>query len=244
MKNFILYYLLLMMPFFVIAQAETTAPYGGGLGSGGYAYGIKGGPTVANQTWNNFQRNALIAYHADLFLEVLGSWKEKGNTTQRSSFQAQLGYHQKGSTFRNVFFFDQNNNRVRIPSNFFHNVSLGLLGKGAFKIQEKSLAYYAIGLTLDYTVSYQLVGLGATTGVNRFTYGVWFGGGYEWNLGNSPWAFFVETNINPDISRQVFIPAGLPTQYSDPVSGQRILTTEQKVNNLVFELSAGFKLNR
>lgn len=225
------------------AQSETSN-FGGGIGSGGYAFGLKGGPTVATQTWNGFQRNALFAYHGDVFVEVLGSWKEKGNIKQRSSFQAQLGYHQKGSTFRNVFYYDINNNRVRIPSNQFHNLSLGLLGKGAFQFNEMSLAYYGIGLTVEYTLSYQLVGLGTETGVNRFTYGIWFGGGYEFNLGNSPWALFIEANINPDIGRQVFIPAGLPTQYSDPVSGQRILTQEQKVNNLVFELSIGVKMNR
>ncbi len=215
-----------------------------GLGSGGFAYGFKGGPTIATQNWNGFQRNGLISYHGDLFVESLGGWKQNGKILQRSGFQAQLGYHRKGSTFRNVFIYDQFNNKIRIPSNLFHNISLGLLGKGAFRLQEKSLAYYAIGVTLDYTVDYQLVGLGTETGVNRFTYGVWFGGGYEWDLGNSQLSFFIEANINPDIGRQVFIPAGLRTQYTDPVSGQPIYTTQQKVNNLIFELSIGLKVNR
>ena len=174
----------------------------------------------------------------------MGSWKQKGNISQRSSFQAQLGYHRKGSTFRNVFIYDQNNNKIKIPSNIFQNISLGLLGKGAFKIEEKSLAYYAIGITLDYTVKYQLVGMGTEAGVNRFTYGVWFGGGYEWDLGKSPLSFFIEANINPDIGRQVFIPAGLRTQYTDQQTGQPIYTTQQKVNNLIFELSVGLKINR
>lgn len=227
---------------YVLAQDENSE-INGNVGSGGFAFGIKGGPTVATQNWNGFQRNGLISYHADIFVESMGSWKQKGEIAQRSSFQAQLGYHRKGSTFRNVFIFDQNNNKIKIPSNLFHNISLGLLGKGAFKIEEKSLAYYSIGVTLNYTVDYQLVGLDANTGVNRFTYGVLFGGGYEWNLGNSPLSFFIEANINPDIGRQVFIPAGLATQYRDQ-NGNVILTQEQKVNNLIFELSVGLKIYR
>jgi hypothetical protein len=227
-----------------ISAQEEVFENSGNVNSGGFAYGFKGGPTIATQSWNGFQRNGLISYHGDLFVESLGAWKQKGNISQRSGFQAQLGYHRKGSTFRNVFIYDQFNNKIRIPSNLFHNISLGLLGKGAFQLQEKSLAYYAIGITVDYTVDFQLVGLGTETGVNRFTYGVWFGGGYEWDLGKSPLSFFVEANINPDIGRQVFIPAGLRTQYTDPVSGQPIYTTQQKVNNLIFELSIGLKVNR
>jgi hypothetical protein len=235
--------LLLALSIHLSAQDESSE-YNGNVGSGGFAFGFKGGPTIATQNWNGFQRNGLITYHGDIFVESLGAWKQKGNIAQRSSFQAQLGYHRKGSTFRNVFIYDQNNNKIKIPSNIFQNISLGLLGKGAFKIQEKSLAYYAIGITLDYTVKYQLVGIGTEAGVNRFTYGVWFGGGYEWDLGKSPLSFFVEANINPDIGRQVFIPAGLRTQYTDQQTGQPIYTTQQKVNNLIFELSVGLKINR
>jgi hypothetical protein len=222
---------------------DDIVPNSSVVGGGGFAYGFKWGPTIATQNWNGFQRNGLISYHGDIFVESMGSWKQKGGIAQRSSFQAQLGYHRKGSTFRNVFVYDQFNNKIKIPSNLFHNISLGLLGKGAFRLQAKSLAYYGIGVTLNYTVDYQLVGLGTETGVNRFTYGVWFGGGYEWDLGNSPVSFFVEAAINPDIGRQVFIPGGLPSQYRDQ-DGNIIPTQQQKVNNLIFELSVGFKMNR
>ncbi len=223
---------------------EDSSYYSSAIGSGGFAFGFKGGPTIATQTWNGFQRNALFSYHGDAFVEVMGSWKAKGSISQRSSFLASLGYHRKGSTFRNVFYLPSPGvPRIKTPSNLFHNISLGLLGKGAFKIQEKSLAFYGIGITLDYTLTYQLVGISTTTGVNRFTYGIWFGGGFEWNLGKSPWAFFVEANINPDIGRQVFIPAGLPTQFYDS-NGIMIPSTQQKVNNLILEISVGFKINK
>jgi len=227
---------------FLMAQEDITDS--GGVGSGGYAFGFKGGPTVATQTWNGFQRNALFSYHGSAFVEAMGRWNDKNAVAKRSSFQAELGYQRKGSTFRNVFFYNQGNQKVSIPSNLFHNISLTLLGKGAFKIKERSLAYYAIGLNLNYTVNYQLVGMGSSAGVNRFNYGIWLGGGYEWQLGKGPWAFFIEANINPDISKQVFMPPGLRTQYQDPVSGQPIYTTEQKVYNLVFEFSLGVKINK
>jgi hypothetical protein len=75
----------------IYAQEEVI-----GLGSGGFAYGFKGGPTIATQNWNGFQRNGLISYHGDLFVESLGGWKQNGKILQRSGFQAQLGYHRKG----------------------------------------------------------------------------------------------------------------------------------------------------
>jgi hypothetical protein len=226
----------------VHAQEANIEQINGSFGSGGYAFGIKGGPTVATQTWNGFQLNALFSYHTDLFAEVLGSWKDKNGTGkfQRSSFVAQLGYHRKGSAFRNVFVYGPNGGFVIVPSNEFHNLSLTLMGKGAFKTNETSNVYYALGLRLDYTITYQLLQQ-TTFGVNRFNYGVWLGGGYEWQLGKGPWAVFVEANISPDLSRQVFIPGGLPSQYRD-ANGNYLPTTEQKVVNLVFELSAGVKL--
>lgn len=210
------------------------------LGDGGYAFGVKGGATVATQTWNGFQRNALFSYHADAFVEMPGTWKQKNGNLQRSSFLTQLGYHRKGSAFRNVFYYSNNNSRVIVPPNEFHNLSLTIIGKGNYLIQEKSLAYYGFGLRLDYTIDYQLL-QNSTFGVNRFNYGVWIGGGYEWVLGKGPWALFLEANISPDISRQVFIPGGLPSQYTD-ASGNPLRTTEQKVYNLIFELSLGFKI--
>jgi hypothetical protein len=226
----------------ISAQESDANQNNSAFGNGGYAFGLKGGSTIATQTWNGFQLNALFSYHTDLFVEVLGPWKDKNGSGkfQRSSFTAQLGYHLKGSTFRNVFVYAPNGQYVKVPSNDFHNLSLTLLGKGAFKTNEISNAYYAFGLRLDYTVSFQLLQQ-STFGVNRFNYGVWLGGGYEWQIKNGPWALFIEANISPDLSRQVFIPAGLPSQYRD-ANGNNLPTTEQKVVNLVFELSAGIKL--
>lgn len=235
--RYLLSYSFLLISFLCAAQETPDPPYSGALGSGGTGYGIKGGATLATQTWNGYQRNALYSYHADAFVEILGAWKDKNETGnfRRSSFQVQLGYHRKGSAFRNIFY--QNNNP---PPNVFHNLSLGFLGKGAFKIKERNNLFYGIGLHVDYTMTYQLQGFGAQSGVNRFNYGVWLGGGYEWGLSESL-ALFIELSISPDISKQVYIPPGLPTQFTDPISGQVVLSTEQKVYNLPLELSVGIK---
>lgn len=237
--RYLLICLFSFLSIFVHAQENPPVEetFNGGIGSGGTAYGLKGGATIATQTWNGYQRNALYSYHADAFIEVLGAWRDKNETGsfKRSSFQAQLGYHRKGSAFRNIIF--QGNQPA---PNVFHNLSLGLLGKGAFKTGKKHNAYYGIGLHIDYTMTYQLQGFGAQSGVNRFNYGIWLGGGYEWSLSESL-ALFVEISISPDISKQVYIPPGLPTQFTDPISGQVILSTEQKVYNLPFELSVGIK---
>jgi hypothetical protein len=244
-KFFVLIHFVLisLIPTTMLAQ-EANTETSNSFGSGGYALGLKGGLTVATQTWNGFQLNALFSYHTAFFAELLGSWKDKNNSGkfQRTSFIAQLGYHRKGSAFRNVFFQGPNGGPTIVPSNEFHNLSLTLLGKGAFKTNEKSSAYYAMGLRADYTITFQLLQQ-STFGVNRFNYGVWLGGGYEWQIGEGPWAVFVEANISPDLSRQVFIPAGLPSQYRD-ANGNYLPTTEQKVINLVFEISVGAKFHK
>jgi hypothetical protein len=219
------------------AQSEET-PYNGGVGSGGYDYGLKGGLTIATQTWNNFQRNALFSYHGAVFFDVKGVWKEKDNgPTTQSKFGGQLGYHRKGSSFRNVFIAGSNNQ----PKNLFHNVSLTLWGKQAFKTSTNSHFYGGFGLRLDYTVDYELFGFGVE-GVNRVNYGVWLAGGMEFDLSEST-AVILELSVSPDLSNQVFVPAGYSTGLNDQ-NGNPILSQEQKVNNLIFEISAGFKIKQ
>lgn len=219
-------------------QAQREPPYDGGLGSGGFDYGLKGGLTIATQDWNGFQRNALFSYHGDIFLDVKGVWKEKENgPTTQSRFGGQLGYHRKGSSFRNVFVLGGGSR----PKNAFHNVSLTLWGKQAFKTSPSSNFYGGFGLRADYTVSYELFGFG-TEGVNRVNYGVWLGAGMEFDL-NEKSAIVLEISVSPDLSNQILVPAGYPTGLEDQ-NGNPILSQEQKVNNLIFEVSAGFKLKQ
>lgn len=219
------------------AQDDNYEPTG--IGSGGTVFGFKGGMTLATQTWNGYQRNALLSYHGDLQVEWLGRWtqKEKG-PMRRYAMQIQLGYHRKGSGFRNVFSL----NGSPAPTNTFHNISLTAIGKGYFKTSAVTNLYYGLGLRLDGTVDYQLFGTGLE-GVNRINYGVWLGGGLEFELKNAAPVFFIEVNISPDISQQVFVPPGIDTGLRD-VNGNPIPSREQKVINLIAELSIGMKFGK
>jgi len=197
--------------------------------SGGFYYGLYGGGTVATQNWNNFQRNALLAYHAGLFVESLGA-AENG---QQTSYLFALGYHKKGSSFRNMFVGGSS-----VPANEFHNLSL----LGAFKKnyltgpEERDRLYFLLGLRAEYTLDYQLVGFGVE-GVNRALLGVKLAGGYDLRLPDSGLGLRLEASISPDISRQVFVPADYPTGTVDQ-NGNDIMSQEQKVYNLIFEVSA------
>ncbi len=221
-----------------LAAQGDEPPYEGAVGSGGYDYGLKGGLTIATQDWNGFQRNALFSYHGAMFFDVKGGWKEKENgSATQSKFGGQLGYHRKGSSFQNVFIAGSNSR----PQNVFHNVSLTLWGKQAFRTSAQSHFYGGFGLRVDYTVDYQLFGFGVE-GVNAFNYGVWLAGGMEFDLSERT-ALILELSVSPDLSNQVLVPPGYSTGLND-INGNPILSQEQRVNNLIFEVSAGFKIKQ
>ncbi|WCL80137.1 hypothetical protein PPO43_09120 [Saprospira sp. CCB-QB6] len=196
---------------------------------GGFYYGVYGGGTVATQNWNNFQRNALMSYHAGIFVESL----LPGSAGQQTSYLFALGYHKKGSSFRNMFVGGST-----VPANEFHNLTL----LGAFKKnyatgpEERDRLYFLLGLRAEYTLDYQLVGFGVE-GVNRALLGVKLAGGYDLRLPDSGLGLRLEASVSPDITRQVFVPAGYSTGMNDQ-NGNPILSQEQKVYNLIFEVSA------
>ena len=241
LKQFFFLWFALFLTFSLSAQEEENN-YDGGIGSGGTVWGFKGGPSLATQMWNGFQRAPLFSYHGDVFIEVLGPWKDKKGTGsfKRSSFGAQLGYHRKGSSLRSVFYYTDGK-QVKLPSNVFHNISLTAFGKGAFKTSQNSNFFYGMGLRLDYTLTYSLIGYGLE-GVNRPNYGIWLGAGHEWRLKDAL-GLFVELSISPDISKQIFVPPGYPTglYYSN---GNPIMSQGQKVNNLLMEISIGIKFGK
>ena len=64
-----------------------------GLAQGGFAFGIKGGPTIGLQQWEGFEQDPLFKYHGIAFIESISEENAFG-------VFAQLGYHQKGSMRR------------------------------------------------------------------------------------------------------------------------------------------------
>ncbi|MCP4440637.1 MAG: hypothetical protein GY810_16955 [Aureispira sp.] len=206
-------------------------------GIGAFAFGAKGGFTLASQAWNKIQMTPIISYHGDLFVEWMGGWKTKAKGPKmRYGFQAQLGYHRKGSAWGRAF---QNN----ITPNIFHNIGLAVLGKGYFQTGKFS-PYYGIGLRMDYTVKSQLVTPQYIAAVRKITYGIWFGGGIEWHTGEkSPLDLVLEVSVSPDIGPQIEAPpvdasnSGMIDYLGNPVS-----LPAQKVFNIIFEVSLGVKL--
>ena len=59
----------------------------------GAAFGIKGGPSLATQRWESFDREPLIATH---FIASIESLAEEGEF----SIFGQVGYHNRGSALR------------------------------------------------------------------------------------------------------------------------------------------------
>jgi hypothetical protein len=211
----------------------------------GTAFLMKGGMTIGTQRWNGTDGSlALLAYHGTAAAEFLGGWKGEGAKLRQSSFGLQGGYHLKGSAVR-VRFIDPANpdNVVRDQlRNEFHNASALLYAKGAYKTNAQSEVYYLMGLRVDYTFKYAMLMQGIDRYVNKFNYGVTLGGGFTYYIPNSRLGVFIEASISPDISRQIFVPAGIPVVYQIDGNTYSYPSQELKIHNLIFEVSLGFKL--
>jgi len=207
---------------------------------GGFHFGIKAGPTMANQTWNNSERRMLLAYHGNVFIESL-------DPNDRGALFASLGMHTRGSSIRS---FGLTGSAIANEYRF-QNASLMV---GARKKIASGLSvqpYYLVGLRAEYTISDNLEeaftcfnllsGAFFCTAdpifVRRFNYGLTFGGGFEFSGGE----FFhpcLELSISPDASFQYDRPeTGGVNTSGGVISGAR-------VRNLSFEVSLVLKFKR
>ncbi len=217
---------------------------------GGYFFGVKGGLTIGQQQWNNFQREPLFSYHGIGFIETL---PEEG----RFALFAQLGYHVKGSRIvqRNVL-NPISGNIFRAPAESFefNNLSLSIGGKQTITFTPIANIYYLLGVRLDYTVSTNLDEYNTVNQqfrlfypiednqfLRRINYGVIAGGGFEF-----PWnervAGVLEFTINPDFSLQYMQPQ--IDNIIDPFTSGTTSIPERNIRNLTFEITAGFKFLR
>ena len=218
---------------------------GGSLMAQSRAYGVKGGLTIGTQKEGNFEQDPLLSYHGALSME---------SVSEANSFRlfAQVGYHVKGSAWRNVQFSNFGNNNVSIVTRKFkyQNVGLVLGFKNNFKESESFSLYYLFGIRGDYTVGTNLKEYEAQNElfgpiypidnlVRKFNYGATLGGGLEF-----PFTEFVsgivEVTISPDFSDQYRQPSFVGTTYQNgsPVTRNY---SERKIRNLVFEVSFGFR---
>jgi len=230
------------------------------LGAQGYVFGIKGGPSFGLQNWgNSFQRDPMIRYHGDVFIESL----PEGD--QWSLF-AQVGYHARGSAIRNRNFINPlNGNFFRPPADvfLFHNAALVLGAKQKFDLGLSSKWFYTFGIRGEYTVDTNLdrydtfIELNPTIvgfypinvyfeddgflGIRRIHYGFSGGAGLEWQFSEFIGAS-LEFTINPDFSMQYTQPA--ISGVRDPWSGESRTIPERRIRNLTLEITAAFRFLR
>jgi hypothetical protein len=222
---------------------------GPALGQSFY-FGPKGGASIGFQRWENFQQSPLLSYHGAFFME---SYSEENPD---NSLFAQIGWHNRGSAFRNQRFITIDGDLINVPTkNFvFSNAVLGVGGKRKQKINKKLHSYYLIGLRAEYTVLTNLSDYDEFNKffnqpfypdnqfVKKFNYGVTVGGGFEYKL-NKMVGGILEFSIQPDLSRQYEQPP-LPS-IPDPWNPGRLITArERRIKNITLELSLGLRFLR
>lgn len=202
-------------------------------------FGAKGGLLVGTQK----NKRALISYHADVFFESMGKW-QGDELKRRIGYVIQLGYHRRGASYNNGLFGSTNN---IIISDIFHNISLAALLKGSFQVG-KFVPYYGAGLRLEITPDSsfaEVINPRDAQGVTPVNFGLWLGGGIEWEPPKTPFGIFIELNISPDITPQIFFPKGTQVQYPDYFNPGATRTEQfqedYRILNLSIELTFGIK---
>jgi hypothetical protein len=213
------------------------------------AFGVKVGPTAAFQRWDNYDRAPLYKYHGAVFVESLS---DEGPY----SLFAQLGYHVKGSAIRFQRTVIQTQTGLQsIPGGNigfeFNNLSLLLGAKQKKTLNETNMSYYyQFGVRGDYTLSTNLLSAQDPASrlyypiypikenVQKFNYGATIGGGIEFPFSDLIGGI-IELNIHPDFSNQYFSPP--ISNLTDPFTGQLYSAGEQRVFNIVAELSLGIR---
>lgn len=205
-----------------------------------FYFGPKGGASFAIQNWNGVDRDPLLTYHGDLFIE---SYRPGANST----LFAQLGLHNRGSS-EDALFFAGGNNFYRQRQNFiFKNASVQF-GAKKFLKESGTRAFYSFAVRLEYTLASNLDTYEQYAGyfpvepfINKFNYGATLAIGYEIPFTELT-GFFVEASIHPDLSKQYEQPGGIGV--ISPLTGQGISLREESIRNISFEISVGFKFLR
>jgi len=215
-----------------------------------FYFGPKLGPSIGFQRWENFQQSPLFSYHGAFFIE---SYSEDNPD---NSLYAQIGWHNRGSAFRNQRFITVDNLIVDVPTkNFiFSNAVLALGGKRKQTINKKLNSYYIIGLRGEYTVMTNLSEYDSFNQyfnqpfypdnqfVKKFNYGVTVGGGFEYKLSKMV-AGILEFSVHPDLSRQYEQPplGSIPDPWNP---GNLVTLREKRIKNITLEISLGFRFLR
>ncbi|MBP7821886.1 MAG: hypothetical protein KA010_03105 [Saprospiraceae bacterium] len=211
--------------------------------SQGFAWGLKGGPTMGLQKWDNaFGRNALFKYHVAAYIESLSEADDK-------NLFAQIGYHVKGSAIQRFPLFNSNSNTYSQYSTSyqFRNLSLMVGGKMKIPLGANKL-YYSFALRGDYTLNTNLdnqefqLNLWAPKNVfvNHFMVGLTVGGGVEIMFSELVGGC-IELSISPDLSKQYNQPYAIENVISPYYPNQLTSIPSQRITNTAFEVSLGLR---
>jgi hypothetical protein len=212
------------------------------------AYSVKGGMTIGTQKWNQFEQDPLFSYHGALSMESVSDVNSFG-------LFAQLGYHVKGSAWRNVQFNTIGSNNVSIVTRRFkfQNVGLVLGFKNNFKELGNYSLYYLFGIRGYYTVGTNLEQYEEQNiffrgpvfpfegAVRDFNYGATLGGGLQFPFTEYV-SGIIELTISPDFSDQYRQASFTANSVRPGNTGSSTQTyPERNIRNLVFEVSVGFR---
>ena len=210
-----------------------------------FIFGPKFGPSLCIQQWDGFQRDALLAGHAAVFIET---YREN----DPSSLFAQLGYHVRGSAERDISIDAISGNAFRRNLKYkFNNISLMLGAKQILNMDAKAKPFYTLGVRAEYTINTNLNRFEGTAFqlyfpsdffVRRFNYGISGGGGFQYQL-NDLIGGTVELTISPDISKQ-YEQFAVPNVIDPRNVGSSRTLPEQNVRNLSIEISVSLRLLR
>ena len=224
-----------------------------GVDWGGYLFGIKGGPSLANQDWSGLETEFLLGYHGALYLETIPAGG-------RFSLYGQLGYHTRGSKISRRRAFTFGGNAVTLPADDFRfqNISLGVGAKSVVKYTRRADLYYTLGLRAEYSLSNNLGEYDQLTGstgvafranypfddpmfINEFTYGASFGGGALFPISDGIGGF-LEIRANPDLNFQ-YNQGPIPNVIDPFGAGTRTIPARM-IRNFTIEISFGLRFLR
>lgn len=198
-------------------------------------YTLKLGPSLGLQKWDYETNARLLAYHIALGVD---SESSDGN----SIIYGTIGYHVKGGAVRYRGFTDQFGNFFK-GDKFdmkFNNVVLEIGVKMSRLDLGNAKTYFGVAGRADYTLSSKFEINGQYKDyVRKFNYGLTFLGGIEYSLGKTirnGW----ELRISPDISKQIFVPAG--TLWYNPYTKLASRISEISARNLNIEISTYIRL--
>jgi hypothetical protein len=248
MANFRLFSALLSFAFFLLFSKNGNAQ--------GFAWGIKGGPTLGQQKWDNsLDRKILFKYHGVLYIESLDE------TSQSFSLFASVGYHVKGSAVRYYYTTTQGGYGGKFKREFkFQNLSLTVGGKKKQPFGPNLTSYYLIGIRGEYSFKNNLNAIRDAAydcerlylpydnagSVKKIIGGATLGAGLEFHFSELVGGI-IEVTLQPDFTRQYYQPPQsnlINTCSWNNQPGTSVSVAEREIRNSAIEISVGFRFLR